>query len=116
MTVDAYAGVRRRKQTPWTVKFGDAFASKLIAVGGIGTIAAILLVVLVLLGTAWPLFQTPPAPQWRTFDCPTFKHIGLDEHELILWGVDATGKLSVVETGSGRRWRNFQVQRATSER
>ena len=52
MKVDAYAGVRRRKQTPWTVKFGDAFASKLIAVGGIGTIAAIMLVVLVLLGTA----------------------------------------------------------------
>lgn len=101
MTVDAYAGVRRRKQTPWTVKFGDAFASKLIAVGGIGTIAAIMLVVLVLLGTAWPLFQSPPAPQWRTFAGPSFKHVGLDEQELILWGVDSTGKLSVFATAAG---------------
>ncbi len=101
MTVDAYAGVRRRKQTPWTVKFGDAFASKLIAVGGIGTIAAIMLVVLVLLGTAWPLFQRPSAPQWRTFDTPTFKHVGLDEHELLIWGTDASGKFSVHATRSG---------------
>jgi phosphate transport system permease protein len=103
VTVEAYAGVRRRKQTPWTVKFGDAFASKLIAVGGIGTIAAIMLVVLVLLGTAWPLFQRPAAPQWRTFDGPAFEHIGLDEHELILWGVDKSGKISVLAAGAGER-------------
>lgn len=103
MTVDAYAGVRRRKQTPWTVKFGDAFASKLIAVGGIGTIAAIMLVVLVLLGTAWPLFQKPSDPQWRTFDIPSFKHVGLDEHELMLWGADASGKISVFATHAGER-------------
>lgn len=101
MTVEAYTGVRRRKQTPWTVKFGDAFASKLIAVGGIGTIAAIMLVVLVLLGTAWPLFKSPPEPLWRTFDCPSFKHVGLDEHQLILWGADGSGKLSVIATREG---------------
>ena len=108
MTVDAYAGVRRRKQTPWTVKFGDAFASKLIAVGGIGTIAAIMLVVLVLLGTAWPLFQSPPAPQWRTFNCPAFEHIGLDEHELVVWGADASGKISVFATRAGEPLAEFQ--------
>ena len=101
MKVDAYAGVRRRKQTPWTVKFGDAFASKLIAVGGIGTIAAIMLVVLVLLGTAWPLFQPPNRPQWRSYDGPSFRHVGLDDHELILWGADASGKLSVLSTHTG---------------
>lgn len=107
MTVDAYAGVRRRKQTPWTVKFGDAFASKLIAVGGIGTIAAIMLVVLVLLGTAWPLFQSPPAPRWRTIDSPTLRHVGLDEHELILWGADASGKITAIATHSGKPLAEF---------
>ncbi len=115
MTVDAYAGVRRRKQTPWTVKFGDAFASKLIAVGGIGTIAAIMLVVLVLLGTAWPLFQSPPAPKWRTFNSPAFKHVGLDDHSLILWGSDDSGRLTVLATGVGERLAEYQSP-ATDER
>lgn len=115
MKVDAYAGVRRRKQTPWTVKFGDAFASKVIAVGGIGTIAAIMLVVLVLLGTAWPLFQPPNRPQWRSFDGPSFRHVGLDDHELILWGVDASGKLSVLSTHAGELLSEFPSPE-TSER
>ena len=107
MTVDAYAGLRRRKQTPWTVKFGDAFASKLIAVGGIGTIAAILLVVLVLFGTAWPLFRSPSVATWRTFASPTFQHVGLDEHELILWGADAAGRITVLASRDGELMTEF---------
>ena len=59
MAGDAYTGLKRRKQTPWSVRFGDALASRIIAVGGIGTIAAILLVVLVLIGTAFPLVGGP---------------------------------------------------------
>ncbi len=102
MTVDAYAGVRRRKQTPWSVKFGDAFASKLIAVGGIGTIAAIMLVVLVLLGTAWPLFKMPPKPQWRTIASSSFVRVGADEHESIVWGIDATGKITALTGRDGQ--------------
>ncbi len=101
MTVDAYTGLRRRKQTPWTVKFGDAFASKMIAVGGIGTIAAILLVVLVLLGTAWPLFQPPSRPDWHAFDFPAQRHVGLDEQQVILWGADDSGKIIAAAAHSG---------------
>lgn len=115
MTVDAYAGLRRRKQTPWTVKFGDAFASKLIAVGGIGTIAAIMLVVLVLFGTAWPLFQRPTRPQWRTFNSQPFTHVGLDENDLILWGADSIGKITAMSTISGAVLAEFPSP-ATSER
>ncbi len=107
MTVDAYAGLRRRKQTPWTVKFGDAFASKLIAVGGIGTIAAILLVVLVLFGTAWPLFRAPAVATWRTFASPTFQNVGLDEHELILWGTGTDGSITVLATHAGELLAEF---------
>ncbi len=64
---DAYAGVRRRKQTPWHVKFSDALVTKLITVGGIATIGAVLLVVLVLLATAWPLYRSPTYENWRHF-------------------------------------------------
>ncbi len=109
MTVDAYAGLRRRKQTPWTVKFGDAFASKLIAFGGIGTIAAILLVVLVLFGTAWPLFKSPSVSIWRTFASPAFEHVGLDEHELILWGADSEGKITALATHAGELLAEYPV-------
>lgn len=116
MTVDAYAGLRRRKQTPWTVKFGDAFASKLIAFGGIGTIAAILLVVLVLFGTAWPLFRSPAVTSWRTFGSPSFEHVGLDEHELILWGVDKSGKITVLATHDGKLLSEFPVPSSDERR
>ncbi len=101
MTVDAYVGLRRRKQTPWTVKFGDAFASRLIAVGGIGTIAAILLVVFVLFGTAWPLFRPPSVVEWQSFPSPTYEQVGLDEQHLVLWGADRDGKITVQAAHSG---------------
>ena len=107
MTVDAYAGLRRRKQTPWTVKFGDAFASKLIAVGGIGTIAAILLVVFVLFGTAWPLFRSPSIMNWQTFPSSNFEHVGLDEQKTVLWGADRDGKITVRAVHNGESLAEF---------
>lgn len=107
MTVDAYAGLRRRKQTPWTVKFGDAFASKLIAVGGIGTIAAILLVVFVLFGTAWPLFRAPSIVQWQSFPSSNFAHVGLDEQQSMLWGADGNGKITVHAAHDGTQLGEF---------
>ncbi len=86
MTTEVNSVPRRRKQTPWSVKFGDALASKLIAIGGIGTIVAIMLVVVVLLGTAWPLFRAPEVGSWREIASPQFRHAGLDEHQVIVWG------------------------------
>lgn len=95
MAADAYTGQKRRKQTPWSVKLGDAFASRMIAVGGIGTIAAILLVVLVLLGTALPLLKSPSFDAWRTFETPAYTYVGVDETGALLWGMDATGTIEV---------------------
>lgn len=93
---DAYTGLRRRKQTPWTVKFGDAFVSRLIAIGGIGTIAAILLVVLVLVGTALPLIRNPAVQSWDEISASSdgttpagipYVHSGVDENGMLLWGM-----------------------------
>lgn len=95
MAADAYTGQKRRKQTPWSVKLGDAFASRMIAVGGIGTIAAILLVVLVLLGTALPLLKSPSFDAWRTFETPAYTYVGVDETGALLWGMDAAGNIEV---------------------
>jgi phosphate transport system permease protein len=107
VTVDASAGLRRRKQTPWSVKFGDALASKLIAVGGIGTIAAIMLVVLVLLATAWPLLLPARIGQWSEAACSTFRHVGLDEHQVVLWGMEGSGTIRVLAADTGQPLAQF---------
>jgi phosphate transport system permease protein len=107
---DAYTGQKRRKQTPWSVKFGDAFASRMIAVGGIGTIAAILLVVLVLLGTALPLLKSPTFDSWRTFDVPPYTYVGVDETGALLWGMDATGQIEVRNLIDGSRLASFPLE------
>ncbi len=101
MTVDATHGHRRRKQTPWTVKFVDALASKLIAVGGIGTIAAIMLVVLVLLATASPLLIPASVGKWKTIDAGKYLDLVMDEHQLLACGIEGSGTLQVVSLHDG---------------
>ncbi len=121
MAGDAYSGLRRRKQTPWTVKFGDAFVSRLIAIGGIGTIAAILLVVLVLVGTALPLVRSPVIQHWseipsatagapRSLSAP-YVHFGLDENGLLLWGMLSSGDIEVRSVFDGKLLGTFPLLR-----
>lgn len=107
MTVDGNFGLRRRKQTPWSVKFGDALASKLIAVGGIGTIAAIMLVVLVLFGTVWPLFSRSSVGLWQQIPAGDLRHVALDEHQVIVWGVDNSGAIVALAVESGEELHRF---------
>ncbi len=113
MSSEAYAGIRRRKQTPWRVKFGDALVSRLITVGGIGTIGAVLLVVLVLLATAWPLLKSPQASQWRSVvpaasaNAPGDKHLpilatGCDESARLVWQAASDGSVQVFSTLDGQ--------------
>ena len=52
-------GRRRQRQTRWTVKLIDRLAKRLIIVGGIGTIAAVLSVCVFLLWVAAPLMFSP---------------------------------------------------------
>ncbi len=116
MAGDAYTGIRRRKQTPWTVKFGDALVSRLIAVGGIGTIAAILLVVIVLVGTALPLFRSPQIDAWHSIsdtdaaeDFKPYLHIGIDDNNLMFWGMRASGEVQVRGIADGRLLKSFKL-------
>ncbi len=117
MASEAYAGIRRRKQTPWRVKFGDALVSRLITVGGIGTIGAVLLVVLVLLATAWPLLRSPSATGWRTIKltgklsadaeaAPAFQSAviatGSDEFGKLIWQAARDGSVRVLSAYDGQ--------------
>ncbi len=91
---------------------GDAFASRMIAVGGIGTIAAILLVVLVLLGTALPLLKSPSFDAWRTFETPAYTYVGVDETGALLWGMDAAGNIDVRNLIDGSQLAAFPLPAA----
>jgi phosphate transport system permease protein len=117
---DAYTGLRRRKQTPWTVKFGDAFVSRLIAIGGIGTIAAILLVVLVLVGTALPLIRNPAVQIWKEIPASSdesasrtgipYVHCGIDENGMLLWGMLDSGTIEVRSIFDGKLLDSYPLQ------
>ncbi len=98
MAENAYAGQRRRKQTPWSVKFGDALVSRIIAVGGIGTIVAILLVVLVLVGTAFPLLSSPKFEPWQEVKAAEYAAVGVDADGVLLWGLSPRGDIEVRDT------------------
>lgn len=51
-----FTGQARRRKTSWTVTAGDRIARSLVAVGGIGTIGAVLLVCVYLASEVIPLF------------------------------------------------------------
>lgn len=113
MSSEAYAGIRRRKQTPWRVKFGDALVSRLITIGGIGTIGAVLLVVLVLLATAWPLLKSPTASAWQAIvpatDAATATAFsedllttGSDEFAKLIWQVARDGSVRLLSAYDGK--------------
>ncbi len=110
MSIDSYSGVRRRKQTPWRVKFGDALVSRLITIGGIGTIGAVLLVVLVLFSTAWPLHRFPKFSDWSktSIAAQSVLHAGCDEHGLSVWFIDRTGELHWLASHDGKEIRKFE--------
>ncbi|MFO1063774.1 MAG: ABC transporter permease subunit [Pirellulales bacterium] len=111
MSGDAYAGVRRRKQTPWRVKFGDAVASRLITVGGMGTIIAVMLVVLVLFAGASPLFRSPTFSDWQTHPIQSsdWLHGGVDEHGLVFWLCDQNGQLVFFSAHDGKELASFAL-------
>ena len=77
---------------------GDAFFSRAIAVGGVGTIVAILLVVVVLLATALPLLKAPAFAPWHAIDCAAYRQVGVDDSGTLMWGLTEQGVVEVRET------------------
>lgn len=121
MSSEAYAGIKRRKQTPWRVKFGDALVSRLITIGGIATIGAVLLVVLVLLATAWPLLRSPSARSWHAIDLNAqpsndpvhaafesdVRAAGCDESGKLIWQAAHDGTVRLLSAYDGQTVATF---------
>lgn len=110
----SFTGLNRRKQTPWTVRFGDKLASRTITVGGIGTIIAVMLVVVVLIATAAPLFFKPQIQDWVQFSLPDYEQFGCDENSQLLWGMLGNGSIEVRSTHDGSLLSTFDAPDSTA--
>ena len=98
-------GGRRRQSTAW-VRFTDRVARTLIIAGGIGTIAAVLLMGLFLLAVAAPLFLPPH------YEPPRFLgHVGLSGS--VLLGGDESGRIGWWLEPNGGVLRAFDTARGT---
>ncbi len=101
----SFTGRARRKRTPWTVRASDALAQRIIAVGGIGTIAAVSLVFISLFFVVAPLFyaariepgESRPTPWGDT----GVMHFVIDEYQTMAWALYPNGTLQVFQLVDG---------------
>ncbi|HWC03253.1 MAG TPA: ABC transporter permease subunit [Methylomirabilota bacterium] len=89
----------------------DRWASRLVVVGGLIIIAAILAILFVIVAEVYPLFRTPtvrlarsyraaePAPAWQLAGSAG---LGVDEYREIAYGIDRRGLLRLVSLKDGR--------------
>lgn len=90
-----YTGRSRRRRTRWSVRLGDCLAGWIITTGGIGTIVAVLTVVVFLAWVVAPLFvggraSEPAIAPWRG-ELP--RHWVVADHGLLAWGLFGDGQL-----------------------
>ncbi|MEM1063546.1 MAG: hypothetical protein AAGJ97_14570, partial [Planctomycetota bacterium] len=99
----AFTGRARRRTTRAAVRWTDGVASAGITVGGIGTIAAILLVGIFLLLEVLPLARSAELAEPSAFPAVPRFTAGpkVDEYDMIGWGVDDAGGLSVFRADTG---------------
>lgn len=99
--------VRGALRTPLRVKLGDSLVSLSIAVGGISTILLLLLVVVVLFASAVPLLSGARVERSRSVDFPAYRLWGMDDRQVLLWGLDSKGNVDVWDVGRSRRVATF---------
>lgn len=93
--------VRRNSRVALRSKFVDSVMGMLIAVGGVSTILALLLVVMVLIGTVLPLLRPTDIGEWQRIQSPIYAHFGIDDNGTTIWGVDDLGKVEARSLQNG---------------
>ncbi len=102
----AFTGRRRQKRTSKGLIFAD-FASKwIITLGGIGTIAAVLLVAVFLVFVVWPLFTPARVSERRGAVMPWEERqpvrVDMDEYRQMGWAMFADGSLVMFRLSDGK--------------
>lgn len=99
------SGRRRQRSTRWTVKLVDRCAQRLIIVGGIGTIAAVLSVCVFLLWVASPLLFSPQVDGRESLtpdeaaSAPAY--LALNEFRTMAWTLSRASGLQVIRMDNG---------------
>jgi phosphate transport system permease protein len=100
-----FTGVRREKHTRWSVRFADIASRSIITIGGIGTIAAISLVFVLLALEVIPLFYSPTATNQTStklaWGDDELLHVAIDEYRTMGWALNASGSLIVFRADTG---------------
>lgn len=108
-----FTGLGRRRKTSWTVTVGDRIAKSLVAVGGIGTIVAVLLVCVFLVSEVVPLFLPARVESTNTLNgaigtTPTATakvgppiRLGMDEFGGLGWALFADGRVRCFRLDNG---------------
>jgi phosphate transport system permease protein len=100
-----FTGVRREKQTRWGVRLADVVSRTLITVGGIGTIAAILLVFVFLAWVAVPMFDAPTVSDEQSASLAwgedKLLRVVIDEYRTLGWALNSAGTIIVFRADNG---------------
>jgi phosphate transport system permease protein len=104
MNPDAsFTGRARRRTNRPGVRFGDTLARAVITLGGIGTIAAVLLMGVFLLAVALPLFRSASIGGHATTSLDAAGGGGADAPAVMALGTDDTGEIAWnLDLGAGR--------------
>lgn len=99
----SFTGRSRGRSTRRSVLFVDRAARWIIAVGGIGTILAVLAVALFLVWVVLPLFLPAQVeePTRRTLSEAELLGVGVDEYRLLSWRLRASGDLDLIRLDDG---------------
>ncbi len=107
-----FTGLERRRKTSWTVSVGDRIAHGMVAVGGIGTIAAVLLVCVYLVSQVLPLFLPAKVESARELtgavaaataakNAKSPIRLGIDEFGTLGWALYADGHVRCFRLDNG---------------
>lgn len=103
--VPSITGRTRQRTTRWTVRLTDRLARILIAVGGIGTIAAVSLVCVFLIWVVVPLFLPAKVGPAQTLpvkaDVDQLLAVGIDNYSVTSWTIARGGTIRVAQLDTG---------------
>ncbi len=101
----AISGRTRQRKTLPSVKLWNRVAGTLITLGGLGTIAAVILVCIFLVSVVIPLFQPPDIEALRKVTLAerstVTQHLGLNEYTTMGWIVDPEGTIRLFRLDNG---------------
>jgi phosphate transport system permease protein len=111
----SFTGRTRRRTTSRGVVWSDRIARTLITVGGVGTIVAVILVCLFLVGVVVPMFagnRVQSVAGGAALAEPPI-HLSIDEYQNLAWAYFPSGQLQVIRLDDGRTIHQGKLFEAT---